>query len=143
MLSFNQLLICFLLFSSFLASHEAAWQTSKGRPGFIKMKPLSDHMTWGTAATQHAASWPHVDDEGFATVASPTVGSKYWIVGRPRQNLDNRDQALGDMDSVDGFGFRYVGSSRPTKSTRTWSPGKANTSLVDYEGILLTPGSVL
>jgi len=109
------------------------------------MKPFWNEMTWGTAATKHAASWPHVDDEGFATVVTPVSGSKYWVVGKRRpQESGSRDEHLGDMDSLDAFGLRYAGFPKANKAhQRIWTPGKANTKLIDYEGVLLTPGCVL
>ena len=109
------------------------------------MKPFWSDLTWGTAATKHAASWPHVDHEGFGTVVIPVSGSKYWVVGKPHlQVRGSRDQDLGDMDTIDTFGLRYTGTPKPNKAhQRIWTPGKANTELLDYEGVLLMPGSVL
>jgi len=121
-----------------LASHEVAWLASRGRPGFASQDSLSKDLVWATAALKHAASWTHVDDEGFATVATVDVGSKYWIVGRPRQNEDG----LGDMDTINAFGEPKKAEDT-TMKPKSWNPGGANTDLFDYEGVLLTPGTVL
>lgn len=131
------------IFTRTLASNEMAWQMSLGRPGFLSSKalaePLADDLVWGTAATQHAVSWPHIDDEGFGTVVSVQAGSKYWAVGRPKRALPFAEKyGLGNMATINAFG---VGNDRfPDKE---WQPAGDNTHLVDYEGILLTPGTVL
>ena len=120
-----------------------AWQTSRGRPGFVSAKilanTLADDLAWGTAATTHAISWPHIDDEGFGTVASIQVGSKYWVVARPKRNrLFKHDDGLGHMDTINAFGI-----SADLLADNVWEPASDNTHLVDYEGILLTPDTVL
>ena len=123
-----------------LASHEAAWLTSRGRPGFLSHISLSEDMVWATAALKHAMSWTHINDEGFATVATVDVGSKYWVVARPHQK--NQINGLGDMDTINAFGLPQS-SDDNTTNPQTWNPGRANTDLFDYEGVLLTPGTVL
>lgn len=120
-----------------------AWQTSRGQPGFVSAKyladPLADDLVWGTAATQHAVSWAHFDDEGFATVASVQVGSKYWVVGRPKRTpAFAPDNGLGNMHTINGLGL-----GQDLVANKEWQPASDNTQLFDYEGILLTPGTVL
>jgi hypothetical protein len=131
----------------YLASHEAAWQLCRGRPGFVRLPPFSDQLIWGTAASKHAASWPHIDDEGFATVCTPQVGSKYWVLGRQRRQVSTAtpvDNAFGDMGSVNAFGLKFAENDSVDKEDdRVWQPGSSNTEIFDYEGVLLTPGSVL
>jgi hypothetical protein len=131
------------IFARTLASNEMAWQMSRGRPGFVSSQslaePLAADLLWGTAATQHAVSWPHVDDEGFATVVSVQAGSKYWVVGKPKRGSEAADvHGLGNMETINSF---CVGNTRI--QDKEWQPGGDNTHLVDYEGVLLTPGTVL
>ena len=96
------------------------------------MESLADHLIWGTAATRHAASWPHIDNEGFATMSSIQVGSKYWLLGRPKQ------QSAHSMDRINAFGIGYQpeGEKAEESESSMWA-------LYDYEGVLLTPGPVL
>jgi type IV secretory pathway TrbF-like protein len=113
-----------------------AWQDSRGEAGFLPIKTLGDELIWGTAATQHAVSWPHVDDEGFATMVSVQVGSKYWMVGRHKVHpIFRQDDGIGNVDTINAFGVGI--------KDRSWVPATSNTSQWDYEGILLTPGMVL
>jgi hypothetical protein len=71
---------------------------------------------------------PHVDDEGFATVATVVSGSKYWVVMRPKQGL--RALEDGDQDSIHGY-------------PASWSYGDSGTNVFEAEGIMLTAGDVL
>jgi hypothetical protein len=97
--------------------------------GLTPFTPLNDETIWGTAALKHAISWQHIDDEGFGTVATNMVGSKYWVLARRRRD-DSSSSERGNMGTVMAFG----GSIRPTS---------ASPDLYEHEGILLTPGSVL
>jgi hypothetical protein len=134
------------ILSRYLAFHEPAWQASCGRPGFVCMPPLSNDLIWGTAALQHAVSWTHIDDEGFATVTSTQVGSKYWVLGCQRRRAvppGSIEEALGDIDSLNAFKLNTLSLSSQKDVSLGWEPGTSNSSLFNYEGILLTPGSVL
>jgi len=102
-----------------LASHERSWYESRGR-GFEHSYSLNDELVWGTAATKHAVSWLHVDDDGFATVCSVKAGSKYWVVAHPRDR-DNRSHVR--------FG-------------ENWDPFFPKEDY-EMEGLVLEPGTVL
>lgn len=128
------------LFPRSLASNEIAWQTSRGQPGFVPLKTLADDLTWGTVATKHAVSWPHVDDDGFATMSAVQTGSKYWIIGKPKRKVFQFDDGVGNMDNINAFG---MGRDDDDLGDSSWVPSQSNTHQFDYEGILLTPGMVL
>jgi hypothetical protein len=104
-------------------------QATRGMRGLTAIRPLHDDTVWGTAALQHAVSWQHVDDEGFATVVTNMVGSKYWVLARQRRDKSNED-AQGDMASAAAFGH-------------TLQPTSASKEIFEHEGLLLEPGSVL
>jgi hypothetical protein len=111
--------------SSCLASHERAWVETRNRRGIPLMEPQVNDMTWGTAATQHAVSHCHVDDDGFATAVTVRSGAKYWVVGHPKANVHDI-QPWDKWDSeCDPAGFN-VGKMK-----------------YDWEGVLLRPGTVL
>lgn len=44
---------------------------------------LRDDLVWGTAANTYAASWVHVDDEGFGTSTCTLAGGKLWAIATP------------------------------------------------------------
>jgi hypothetical protein len=107
--------------SSCLASHERAWQECRGREPYLFSNSLADDLAWATAATKHATSWMHVDDDGLGTAVTVKTGAKYWVVGRPLNNL-----VVGDnMD----FGLEWR-TDRPPENYH-------------MEGVLLRPGTVL
>lgn len=108
---------------SLLASHERAWHETRDRSPFNQeSKPLADELSWGTAATQHAASWMHEDDDGFGTVVTVKTGAKYWVVARPRDKLANH--------------------SCISLSTK-WHPMVPNVEDYEMEAVVLCPGLVL
>lgn len=111
-----------------IATHESAMQITRGMKGIASIPSLADEMIWGTAALQNAVSWQHVDDEGFGTVVTNMVGSKYWVLARPRS--DRQDKSVGDMGSSMAFG-------------KTLKPTTAYDDVFEHEGVLLEPGSVL
>jgi hypothetical protein len=48
------------------------------------------------------------------------------------------------MGSINAFGLKYAEKASVDKEDdRVWQPGSSNTNIFDYEGVLLTPGSVL
>jgi hypothetical protein len=113
-----------------LASHDVAWNETRGKPGFPKERPLSDDLVWGTAATAHTISWLHVDDDGFATCVAIKAGSKYWILLRSRPKK-SADDYVGDMGTIDAY---------PSDWAPSTNSGHAE---CEAEGLLLMKGSVL
>jgi hypothetical protein len=111
----------FILPCSCLASNERAWQEVRGRYPYKFSRSLNDDLSWATAATKHAVSWMHVDDDGFATGIIVKTGAKYWVVARPRDSL----VVAADMD----FGVKWRTDRSPED--------------MEMEGVLLRPGSVL
>lgn len=123
---------------SVLASDDKATMVTQGAVGLENIN-LSDQTMWGLAATKNATSWVHVDDDGFATMVSVETGSKYWVLGRHRQRKgevstssdDNSFSRLnGDMSTTHAF-------------NNAFEPNDPYTDVMDYEGVLLRPGSLL
>jgi hypothetical protein len=112
-------------FHSHVATHERAMQESRGRPGIAPLDSLTNELVWATSALKHATTWQHIDDEGFGTVVTNKVGSKYWVMARQRRDATS---PRGDMASIFGFneGPLYSGSD-----------------IYEHEGVLLEPGTVL
>ena len=104
-------------------------QATCGMAGLPDMNPLTDETCWGTDALRHATSWSHIDDEGFGTVVTNMVGSKYWVLARQRRDAPEGSKE-GDMGTKLAFG----------KTIRPWS---ASDQDLKHEGMLLTPGTVL
>src|ERR1700677_1584695 len=96
--------------------------------GVSPAHPLSNDLTWGTAALTHATSWTHIDDEGFATAVTTRTGSKFWAIARQRQEAE-LPSLPDNIQSIRGFGEGYI-------------PHEGLTGIWDYEGLLLTPGTV-
>ena len=92
------------------------------------------------AALQHAISWLHIDNEGLETMASVKVSSKYWVVGHQRHGGHEQKLRLGDMHTINAFGY---GPKDADDMDLEWKPRSSNTDILDYEGVLLAPGSVL
>jgi hypothetical protein len=90
---------------------------------------MTDLTIWGTTALKHATSWFHIDDDGFGTVVTNMVGSKYWVLARQRQDAPEGLLA-GDMGTADAFG----------DTVRPWS---AREDECEHEALVLTPGTVL
>lgn len=105
---------------SCLASHEQAWEESRDLGNFTPEVNLNDDLAWGTAATKHASSWLHVDDDGFGTVVTVKTGAKYWVVARPRNP---------SLRSTAGFGLK-------------WDPVVPDED-DEMEAVVLRPGTVL
>jgi hypothetical protein len=118
-----------MLSSSSLASHEQAMSETRGQPGYVPGKTFADELSWGTAALRGATSWPHADDDGFATVVRVMTGSKYWVV--MRRNRDTPPwNSNGDMTTRNAFG-------------KGWGPLSPSKGIWEKEGVLLTPNDVL
>jgi hypothetical protein len=111
------------LSDSLLASNERAWHETRDRSPFDQdSQPLADELSWGTAATQHATSWMHEDDDGFGTVVTVKTGAKYWVVARPRNKSANPSRI---------------------KLSVKWDPVTPNVKDYEMEAVLLRPGLVL
>jgi hypothetical protein len=78
-------------------------------------------MFWSTATLEGSTTSLHIDAGGFGTSTDPYVGSKYWIMGEPKNSIH----------SIHAFG-------------NEWDPAtKGNVDKMSYEGVLLSPGSIL
>ena len=104
-------------------------EETRGIWGFPALNPRTVNTSWGTAAMKHAVSSPHIDDEGFGTVVTNMVGTKYWVVTRCRRDAPSGSH-LGDMGTVKAFGNKLK-----TVST--------NADIYEHEAVLLTAGTVL
>lgn len=111
------------------ASDEWAATMTKGMP-YVGTSDLTDDLAWGTAGLKNASSGPHIGDEGFATVVTVRVGSKWWVVAEQKRKGAAAGEAVGDMGTVNSFGG-------------TWAPHHARSDVLEHEGVLLTPGCVL
>jgi hypothetical protein len=108
---------------SLLASNERAWCETRGQFPFDQdSPPLADELSWGTAATQHATSWMHEDDDGFGTVVAVKTGAKYWVVARPRNKSANPSHIKFSVE---------------------WDPMTPNVEDYEMEAVHLRPGHVL
>lgn len=70
----------------------------------------------------------HIDSEGFGTAITVMSGSKYWVVMRPKADLEPGD--LGDQRSI----YAYPSD---------WQCGSDGSEVFEAEGLLLTAGDVL
>jgi hypothetical protein len=104
-------------------------QETREMAGFPPLNPRTDDTSWATVATKHCVSWPHIDDEGFATVVTNMVGSKYWVLARQRRDAPSAS-SHGNMGTVNAFGNMV-------------DPTSACSDIFEHEGVLLTPGTVL
>ena len=116
---------------SCLASHEYAWEETRGRAGLRIKSPLNDDLVWDTAATKFATTWLHIDDQGFGTAITVASGGKYWVLGRRNQAYEcSIISRQGDIGCIDAF-------------TGRWDPALVVDDRFEYEGVYLTPGSIL
>jgi hypothetical protein len=104
-------------------------QATRKFAGLPDLDPRTDLTVWGTTALKHATSWFHVDDDGFGTVVTNMVGSKYWVLARKRRDAAS-GTIEGDMGTVEAFGKKL-------------RPLSARSNIWEHEGLLLTPGTVL
>jgi hypothetical protein len=88
----------------------------------------NDDMVWGTAATQNATSWPHIDDHGMGTIVKVMAGRKYWVIMRPKDVSNSSSN--GDMHSIRAFG-------------QGWETSGSCHTIWDHEGVLLEAGDML
>jgi hypothetical protein len=104
-------------------------QETRGIRGFPALNPRTNDTSWGTSAMKHAVSWPHINDEGFGTVVTNMVGTKYWVVARRRRDAPS-GSPLGDKGTMKAFGDKLETVS-------------ANADIYEHEAVLLTAGTVL
>ena len=74
--------------------------------GWTKRGVPRDHLRWNLAATKHAFSWWHIDSDGYGTFVKVVTGSKLWIVGRPKDDLNfdifnSTSSFAGDLSNFD------------------------------------------
>lgn len=50
----------------------------------VKLDDMRNVTSWGTAATNNAFSWGHLDDVGFGTAVSVQTGGKWWVLRRKK-----------------------------------------------------------
>jgi hypothetical protein len=110
-----------------LASHQVAWQRTRGVPGVPPSVPPVDSLVWATTATKYATSWQHMDANGFATAVDGVAGAKYWVVARSRHPGGN---VAGDLASR----FAYQ---------RDWHPYQSYRDGFIHEAVVIRPGTVL
>lgn len=91
----------------------------------MNVTDLRDILSWGTAATQKALSWFHVDDDGFATAVYVLSGGKWWVLAERVQD-DRLHEEMGDTGAFNKWEVRDIDGQR-------WN----------LEAIYLHPGSVL
>ncbi|KAF8174866.1 hypothetical protein BJ912DRAFT_1064510 [Pholiota molesta] len=94
--------------------------------GWVKTAIPTEHVRWGLAATTGAFHCWHIDSDGFGTFIDPVAGSKWWIVARPRGNLEHDWFQETKWLKNDAFDLDKDGKG-----------------LFDVEAILLQPGSRL
>ena len=81
-----------------------------------------DELKWGTAATQHATSGMHEDDDGFGTTVTVKTGAKYWVVACPQSKSANPSHL---------------------KLSVKWDPLMPDVEDYEMEVVVLHPGIVL
>lgn len=94
------------------------WQ---GREDEDAHRPLRDQLIWGTISNKNASSWPHVDDEGFATVTCTLTGGKLW----------------GLMTRLDGSNVEDI------TAFHQWDPTEFKDENVRFELLYLPPKCAL
>lgn len=104
-------------------------QCTRNERGLPPLNPFTDITTWGTAALKHATSWFHIDDDGFGTVVTNMVGSKYWVLARQRQG-SAAGKFVGNMGTTLAFGDKL-------------RPLSAREKELEHEAVILMPGTVL
>jgi hypothetical protein len=116
-------------FDSSFASHEVAWQETRGQVGLVQQEPPVDTFSWGAAATDAATTWIHMDDEGFGAVITVKAGAKWWAVMKPRRDARPGD-SLGNLRSWKAY-------------PQSWKTPESGMGVFGAEAVLLRAGSVL
>jgi hypothetical protein len=98
----------------------------------LKMVYPHDEMAWGTAATQDATTYFHIDADGFLTIVIIMAGAKYWVIGYPKRNRTS-DSSIGDIGSINALG----------PADRPYITSDVGDDIWDHEGVLLLPGDTL
>lgn len=112
---------------SALASNERAYAGTKGE-FLIGNKHFTDELFWTATAHRHGSSWIHMQDEGFCTAVQVKTGGNLWELARRKEQ--NGSSHIGDMGSAQAY-------------TGDWEAYRGRVDGWEYEGVLLTPGSVL
>lgn len=117
------------------STDSVAWRGTKGWRDCneLALPPTAD-IRWGLAATTGALHWWHIDSDGFGTYIDVKAGMKWWIVARPKLQL----QGLSQYDFSD---FARIDLFAGSKST--YEMEDPCTSMWDLEAVLLTPGTRL
>lgn len=109
-----------------LASHEAAFAETDGKPGYVMNEPPYSKFVWGLASMANATSWFHMDAAGVATVVDVQSGAKWWALA----DCPSDPSAVGckgDLSSIHGLGDE-------------WGPVSSGRGSVRHEAVLLRPG---
>jgi len=122
----RQVLLTHAFVDRALMSHLRAWNATRGIAGHGKVTIPVDTLNWVMASHAHAVSWLHQDTNGLGTKADILNGSKYWIVSRTKPGTAGTE---GDTSSPYCF--------------QGWEPSGEPPEGMEFEGVLLLPGSVL
>jgi hypothetical protein len=82
-----------------MSSDRWAWLHTNGASGFHPKTHPSDDTTWSTAGSCGAASWVHLDDDGFSTSTQVLTGKKYWVIFYRDPSLPDNDRR-GDLGAI-------------------------------------------
>jgi hypothetical protein len=118
-----------ILLSRHLASHQCAWQFTKGKEGLLNINAPIHRLKWSILATAGATSWIHIDANGLATLIYMSAGRKYWLVGKQKREWYGKKN-LGDIGAMEAFG-------------KDWAPDGDGIENFEWEGVLLEPGHSL
>lgn len=113
-----------------LASNVVAIEAMNGQAGAAEA-PAAGEVSWGLAATAGAYHTWHIDCNGFATIIQVDGGSKLWIVGHPKGEVDDRP------DFGTAFGHTNVFASKH------FDLDGSNAMLWGAEAVLLREGDIL
>lgn len=104
-----------------LSSDLRAWDSTMDSPLAARTVEYPvNHMRWGLVATKGAQHTWHIDSMGVGTCVQIKTGSKYWVVGQPK---DEREDIIHiDDESVD------------------IDISASNVAIWNLEGMLLRPG---
>ena len=96
---------------------------------FISNRADKEDLIWGLAATGGTMSMPHIDDSGLAVVSTIMSGSKWWVVMRRHENVEEEDHR-GDIFSTHAFPL-------------SWGACSTGKGFLQAEAIHLKTGDIL